>query len=102
MMEKEQLLKSIESDYSIDKIPKVEEFVQKMITKREYDFEMYQALLKLYQFYPSKSNDKIISEILISALSEMPMPYFMIHLYLIPENVVREATNLIFLINDLV
>lgn len=69
--------------------------LEKFVASGPYDFESDHALLKLYQFHPSKSNTTIISQILVRALAQIPACDFTQHLYLIPEAVVRTTNWLV-------
>ena len=61
--------------------------LEKFVAGTEYDFEIDHALLKLYQFHPSKVNKAVIAQILARALATVPTCDFTQHLYLIPESV---------------
>lgn len=99
-MNKDAISKLIDSNgYSADAIPELEKYVEHQITSNEYDFEANHALLKLYQFHPSKSNKKFVAQILIKALAQTPASDFMLHLYVIPESVVRYKKNQEFFMN---
>jgi hypothetical protein len=65
--------------------------LEKYVAGEDYDFEADHALLKLYQFHPSKVNKAIIAQILARALSKVPTCDFTQHLYLIPESIVRQS-----------
>lgn len=74
--------------------------LEKYVGSGSYDFEADHALLKLYQFFPSKNNTAIIAKILVRALAQIPACDFTQHLYLIPESVVRKT--IVYSINSIV
>eukprot|EP00029_Vermamoeba_vermiformis_P013750 TRINITY_DN8677_c0_g1_i1.p1 TRINITY_DN8677_c0_g1~~TRINITY_DN8677_c0_g1_i1.p1 ORF type:complete len:210 (+),score=69.57 TRINITY_DN8677_c0_g1_i1:23-652(+) len=71
--------------YSPEIIPQLEKYVQEQVDKKTYNLEANMALLKLYQFHTEKANVKIISQILIKALMNMPSTDFLLASYLISE-----------------
>lgn len=67
-------------------LPRLEEFVTMQVTENFYDADTNFAILKIYQFHPSKYNAQIVSKILIKALMSIPTSDFLTCLYLIPES----------------
>jgi translation initiation factor 3 subunit K len=71
--------------YSPEIIPQLEKYVQEQVAAKTYNLEANLALLKLYQFHSDKANVKVISQILIKALMNMPSTDFLLAAYLISE-----------------
>jgi len=81
-----QISKLLQTDrYSPEIIPQLEKYVQEQVASKTYNLEANLALLKLYQFHTDKSNVKVISQILIKALMNMPNTDFLLASYLISE-----------------
>lgn len=74
--------------YDVETIAPLEQFV----SGEAYDFEADHALLKLYQFHPSKANKAVIGKVLARALAKLPAYDFTQHLYLIPESTVCDES----------
>jgi translation initiation factor 3 subunit K len=81
----ENLLSSSNSRYDSSIIPELEKYVQYQVEKNTFDLEANLALLKLYQFYPEKTNNYIISQILIKAMMNLPNTDFLLCMYLVSE-----------------
>lgn len=94
-MSQEEIHKLLETKrYAVETIEPLEKYV----SSGSYDFEADHALLKLYQFHPSKNNTAVIAKVLVRALAQVPAFDFVQHLYLIPESVVRKSFHfLLFL-----
>lgn len=56
-----------------------------------YDLDENLMLLKLYQFFPEKTNPAIVARVLVKALMQLPETDFLLCTYLIPERVASEA-----------
>lgn len=66
-------------------LPRLELFINYQVQNNFYDPDANLAVLKLYQFHPSKYNAQVVSKILIKALMSLPSTHFLCALYLIPE-----------------
>jgi len=66
-------------------LPQLEAYVEEQVTGGTYDREANLAVLKLYQFYPEKTNLATLIRILIKALMNLPHTDFTLCLYLISE-----------------
>eukprot|EP01111_Echinosteliopsis_oligospora_P013866 TRINITY_DN508_c0_g1_i3.p2 TRINITY_DN508_c0_g1~~TRINITY_DN508_c0_g1_i3.p2 ORF type:complete len:223 (-),score=65.20 TRINITY_DN508_c0_g1_i3:37-705(-) len=78
----------IESNrYNPDILGELEKYVQYQVDNKTYDFEANQAILKLYQFHPSKVNKKIVATILLKSLMTLPSTNFLLNSYLVSEKV---------------
>ncbi|KAJ9600985.1 hypothetical protein L9F63_000823 [Diploptera punctata] len=67
----EQMLSGIER-YNPDKLPTLESYVEYQSKENVYHLEANLAVLKLYQFNPSKYNRNITCQILLKALTNFP------------------------------
>eukprot|EP01102_Stenamoeba_stenopodia_P008620 TRINITY_DN2503_c0_g1_i1.p1 TRINITY_DN2503_c0_g1~~TRINITY_DN2503_c0_g1_i1.p1 ORF type:complete len:216 (+),score=60.10 TRINITY_DN2503_c0_g1_i1:69-716(+) len=63
--------------YRVEILPELEAYVQHQVANNENHLEANLALLKLYQFYPDKTNLAIIKAILLKALTNSPNPDFL-------------------------
>merc|ERR1712216_643241 len=92
-----------ENRYNPAIAPQLEEYVgQQVVGEEPYDLDANLALLKFYQLDPSKSNLRVVTNILIKALMQLPNSDFNLCLYLIPESVQREeAVNNLMLLSNL-
>lgn len=73
--------------YNEDIIPNLEVYVNYQNDNRTYDFDANLALLKLYQFYPMRTNLEIVAKILAKAMMNLPSTDFLLSTYLISEQV---------------
>merc|ERR1711924_95581 len=82
-------------------LPELEEYVSATVVTERSDLDANLALLKFYQLDPSKSNVRIVTNILVKALTQLPNSDFNLCLYLIPASVQGEEsiTNLMLLAN---
>ncbi|KAG2178974.1 hypothetical protein INT43_001823 [Umbelopsis isabellina] len=71
--------------YNPDNISILEEYLTTQCQNEEYDLMANLAALKLYQFNPHLTNDKVIINILVKALTAVPAPDFNLCLYLLTE-----------------
>jgi translation initiation factor 3 subunit K len=86
MTEQQQIQKLLASSrYDVNIIPKLENYVIHQVETASYDLEANLALLKLYQFNPEKTNNSIISQILIKAMMNLPNTDFLLCMYLVSE-----------------
>lgn len=79
------LLSNASTKFSEDSIRPLEEFAR----SKEYSLEANLALLKLYQFFPTRANREVIALILVKALTQLPQNDFLLYSYVIPERIVR-------------
>jgi translation initiation factor 3 subunit K len=77
--------------YDPDILPDLERYVEAQCLEGAYDGDANLACLKLYQFYPEKTNVSIVSKILLKALAALPSSDFVSCLYLLSEKVQRES-----------
>ncbi|KAK4525862.1 hypothetical protein GAYE_SCF17G3771 [Galdieria yellowstonensis] len=77
--------------YDPDILPDLERYVEAQCLEGAYDGDANLACLKLYQFYPEKTNVSIVSKILLKALAALPSSDFVSCLYLLSEKIQREA-----------
>jgi len=78
-----------EERYNPAIIPQLEAYVL-ATTASTYDLDASLALLKFYQFDPSKTNIEAVTKVLLMALMQLPSSDFQLCLYLIPEAVQEE------------
>ncbi|CAM0136200.1 hypothetical protein VKS41_005406 [Umbelopsis sp. WA50703] len=71
--------------YNPDNISILEEYLTTQCQNEEYDLMANLAALKLYQFNPHLTNDKVIINILVKALTAVPASDFNLCLYLLTE-----------------
>ena len=91
-MEAAQIEKLIaEARYNADTIAPLEQFLAKQVESGTYHKEANLALLKLYQFHPSRSNFNLITKIFLKALMQLPSTDFLLCTYLVPESIVSRS-----------
>ncbi|KAH8555998.1 armadillo-type protein [Umbelopsis sp. PMI_123] len=71
--------------YNPDNISILEEYLATQCQNEEYDLMANLAALKLYQFNPHLTNDRVTINILAKALTAVPAPDFNLCLYLLTE-----------------
>lgn len=69
-------------------LPKLEAYVDHQVTsgRGHCDSDANLAVLKLYQFYPTRYRPDTVSKILIKALTTLPSTDFLTALYLVPDH----------------
>ncbi|GJD11593.1 Eukaryotic translation initiation factor 3 subunit K [Galdieria sulphuraria] len=77
--------------YDPDILIDLERYVEAQCLEGAYDGDANLACLKLYQFYPEKTNFSIVSKILLKALAALPSSDFISCLYLLGEKTQREV-----------
>eukprot|EP00871_Galdieria_phlegrea_P003523 jgi/Galph1/4171/GphlegSOOS_G2793.1 len=78
--------------YDPDILPELEQYVQAQVKEGTYDGDANLACLKLYQFYPEKTNVTVVTNILLKALAALPSNDFQCCLYLLSEKVQKEES----------
>jgi len=76
--------------YDAASLPQLEAKVEAQCTGGSYDLDNNLAVLKLYQFYPEKSNTAVIAKVLVQALMRLPETDYLMCKYLIPDRVVSD------------
>ncbi|KAL1916324.1 uncharacterized protein VTP21DRAFT_5941 [Calcarisporiella thermophila] len=76
--------------YNPDNVSILEEYLTTQCQNEEYDLMANLAILKLYQFNPHLTNDQVVINILVKALTVIPEPDFNLCLFLLNETVVSE------------
>ncbi|KAG0210342.1 hypothetical protein BGX28_009394 [Mortierella sp. GBA30] len=76
--------------YNPDNVSILEEYLATQCSSRECDAMANLAILKLYQFNPHLTNDQVVNNILVKALTTLPEPDFNLCLYLLNEQMVGE------------
>uniref|UniRef100_A0A7S2YX86 Eukaryotic translation initiation factor 3 subunit K n=1 Tax=Chloropicon laureae TaxID=464258 RepID=A0A7S2YX86_9CHLO len=71
--------------YNPDLIPTLEAFVDKQIASKSFDLSTNQVLLRMYQFFPEKTNSTVLVKILVKALMQLPGTDFTLCTYLVPQ-----------------
>merc|ERR1711907_179394 len=79
----------------------LEEYVTGQVNGETYDIDANLALLKFYQLSPTKANLRVVTNVLVKALMQLPNSDFNLCLCLIPESIQRDetVTNLVLLSN---
>ncbi|KAG0210034.1 hypothetical protein BGX28_009710 [Mortierella sp. GBA30] len=76
--------------YNPDNVSILEEYLAAQCTNKECDAMANLAILKLYQFNTHLTNDQVVNNILVKALTTLPEPDFNLCLYLLNEQMVNE------------
>ncbi|KAF9968005.1 hypothetical protein BGZ70_007202 [Mortierella alpina] len=76
--------------YNPDNVSILEEYLATQCSSRKCDAMANLAILKLYQFNPHLTNDQVVNNILVKALTTLPEPDFNLCLYLLNEQVIAE------------
>ncbi|KAF9574097.1 hypothetical protein EC968_007348 [Mortierella alpina] len=76
--------------YNPDNVSILEEYLAAQCSNKECDAMANLAILKLYQFNPHLTNDQVVNNILVKALTTLPEPDFNLCLYLLNEQMVTE------------
>ncbi|KAF9907485.1 hypothetical protein EC991_010865 [Linnemannia zychae] len=76
--------------YNPDNVSILEEYLATQCTNKECDAMANLAILKLYQFNTHLTNDQVVNNILVKALTTLPEPDFNLCLYLLNEQMVAE------------
>ncbi|KAG0267530.1 hypothetical protein DFQ27_008671 [Actinomortierella ambigua] len=76
--------------YNPDNVSILEEHLAAQCTNREVDTMANLAILKLYQFNTHLTNDQVVNNILVKALTTLPEPDFNLCLYMLNEQMVSE------------
>ncbi|KAJ9577877.1 hypothetical protein L9F63_025263, partial [Diploptera punctata] len=87
----EQMLSGIER-YNPDKLPTLESYVEYQSKENVYHLEANLAVLKLYQFNPSKYNRNITCQILLKALTNFPHSDFVLCKCLLSEQQLKDPS----------
>ena len=74
--------------YNPEIIETLEQYVQFQVDNNTYDFEPNLALMKLYQFRPSRSNVDIAVQVMLKALVVLPKPDFVLLRCILSESLV--------------
>lgn len=77
--------------YDPEILTDLERYVEAQCLEGAYDGDANLACLKLYQFYPEKTNVSIVVKILLKALAALPSSDFVSCLYLLSEKIHRET-----------
>eukprot|EP00616_Rhizochromulina_sp_CCMP1243_P010161 CAMPEP_0118973920 /NCGR_PEP_ID=MMETSP1173-20130426/10976_1 /TAXON_ID=1034831 /ORGANISM="Rhizochromulina marina cf, Strain CCMP1243" /LENGTH=221 /DNA_ID=CAMNT_0006923617 /DNA_START=18 /DNA_END=683 /DNA_ORIENTATION=- len=75
------------NEYDQDAIELLESYVAEQVEQNTYDFVANKALLKLYQFFPARTNEHMVALILTKALMALPSTDMTLLLYLVPDTV---------------
>ncbi|KAG0046590.1 hypothetical protein BGZ83_008249 [Gryganskiella cystojenkinii] len=76
--------------YNPDNVSILEEYLATQCANKECDAMANLAILKLYQFNAHLTNDQVVNNILVKALTTLPEPDFNLCLYLLNEQMVAE------------
>ncbi|GJQ10063.1 hypothetical protein GpartN1_g4821.t1 [Galdieria partita] len=77
--------------YDPEILTDLERYVEAQCKEGAYDGDANLACLKLYQFYPEKTNVSVVVKILLKALAALPSSDFVSCLYLLGEKTQREV-----------
>mmetsp|Transcript_19616 Transcript_19616/g.75289 ORF Transcript_19616/g.75289 Transcript_19616/m.75289 type:complete len:210 (-) Transcript_19616:98-727(-) len=61
----------------------LEKYHNEQLAAKQYNFDANAALIKLYQFYPARANEKIVVQVLGQALMNLPKPDFTLCLHML-------------------
>jgi translation initiation factor 3 subunit K len=73
------------SRYNPDLVPSLEEYVDKQIASRTFDLSTNLVLLRMYQFFPDRTNSTVLVKVLVKALMQLPGTDFTLCAYLVPQ-----------------
>ena len=84
------MLQGIER-YNPENIKTLEHYVELQAREKGYDLEANLALLKLYQFNPTHSNMKVVVQILLKSLTNLPHTDFVLCKCLLSQDLLEDA-----------
>jgi len=80
------------SRYNPEILGELTAYLQHQVDHQAYHFEANLAILKLYQFHPSKVDKTVVAKILIKALMNLPHTHFLLCSYLVNERLQTEES----------
>lgn len=86
----EQIITCGADRYNPELLPKLEAHVEEQVQSQTYNLEANLCLLRLYQFYPERGNARVLSQVLLKGLMQLPNPDCDLYLHLVPERVQQE------------
>ena len=84
------MLQGIER-YNPENIKTLEHYVELQAKEKGYDLEANLALLKLYQFNPTFANMKVVVQILLKSLTNLPHTDFVLCKCLLSQELLEDA-----------
>ena len=84
------MLQGIER-YNPENIKTLEHYVELQVREKGYDLEANLALLKLYQFNPTFGNMKVVVQILLKSLTNLPHTDFVLCKCLLSQELLEDA-----------
>ena len=66
-------------------VPSLEEYVDKQIASKTFDLSTNLVLLRMYQFFPDRTNSTVLVKVLVKALMQLPGTDFTLCAYLVPQ-----------------
>uniref|UniRef100_A0A061S947 Eukaryotic translation initiation factor 3 subunit K n=1 Tax=Tetraselmis sp. GSL018 TaxID=582737 RepID=A0A061S947_9CHLO len=89
--------------YNTEKLAELEKHIDNQVVDRTYQLDANLALLRLYQYQPSRINLNKLLRLLVKALMQLPSRDFQTCLYLVPDHVQAEeaVANLVMLARHL-
>merc|ERR1712176_246810 len=70
--------------YNPDLVPSLEEYVDKQISGGSFDLSANLILLRMYSFFPDRTNSTVLVKVLVKALMQLPGTDFSLCTYLVP------------------
>jgi len=72
-------------EHSVELIDTLQEYLNEQVQTDTYDFMANKTLMKLYQFYPERSNENCIALAVTKSMMALPSTDLSVLLYLVPE-----------------
>ena len=72
--------------YNPEAVPPMEQYVDQQIASKTFDLSTNLVLLRMYQFFPERTNSTVLVKVLVKALTQLPGNDFALCVHLVPHH----------------
>ena len=72
--------------YNPEAVPPMEQYVDQQIASKTFDLSTNLVLLRMYQFFPERTNSTVLVKVLVKALTQLPGNDFALRVHLVPHH----------------